>query len=178
MGTESIDPVGLVQRSKIPSNLDESSTITHHLLIRDLKPPFLDGKQVYTKQLEAILPVKDPTSDLAVIARKGSAVVMAKREREERAKAVRDVVSTANTALGNIMGEKEEEKEVKESDGMLSTAVSSFATTKTLSQQRQYLPVFAVREEMMRVVRDNQVIVIVGETGSGKVSLILNRQHN
>lgn len=49
-------------------------------------------------------------------------------------------------------------------------AVSSFAMSKTLKEQREYLPVFAVREEMMRVIRENQIIVIVGETGSGKVS--------
>jgi pre-mRNA-splicing factor ATP-dependent RNA helicase DHX38/PRP16 len=51
-------------------------------------------------------------------------------------------------------------------------AVSSFAMSKTLKEQREYLPVFAVREEMMQVIRENQTIVIVGETGSGKVWLV------
>jgi len=55
-----------------------------HLLVRDLKPPFLDGNIIYTKQLEAVQPIKDPSSDMAVVARKGSRLVREKRERQER----------------------------------------------------------------------------------------------
>lgn len=51
-------------------------------------------------------------------------------------------------------------------------AVSIFAKTRSIKQQREYLPVFAIREEMMQVIRDNQTIVIVGETGSGKVCTV------
>ena len=54
--------------------------------MRDLKPPFLDGKMVFTKQLEAVQSVKDPTSDLAVFARAGSKIVRERREQEERRK--------------------------------------------------------------------------------------------
>ncbi|CAF2152423.1 unnamed protein product [Brassica napus] len=44
------------------------------LLVHDAKlPPFLDnGKAVFTKQVE---PVKDPTSDMAIVSRKGSGLV-------------------------------------------------------------------------------------------------------
>jgi pre-mRNA-splicing factor ATP-dependent RNA helicase DHX38/PRP16 len=51
-----------------------------------LKPPFLDGKIVYTRQTEAISAVKDPTSDMAIVSRKGSVLVKEKREQAERAK--------------------------------------------------------------------------------------------
>ena len=37
-----------------------------------------------------------------------------------------------------------------------SDAVSNFARSKTMREQREYLPVFAVREELLQVVRDNQ----------------------
>jgi hypothetical protein len=42
-----------------------------HLLVHDLQPPFLDGRVVYTKQAEPVSVVKDPTSDIAQLARKG-----------------------------------------------------------------------------------------------------------
>lgn len=83
------------------------------------------------------------------------------------------------TALGNIMGVKKEvdmsannvaggKDENKFSVHMMSTeAVSAFAKSKTIKQQREYLPVFAVREELCQIIRDNQIVVIVGETGSG-----------
>jgi hypothetical protein len=37
-----------------------------------------------------------------------------------------------------------------------SQATSTFAKTRTLKQQREYLPAFACREELVRTLRDNQ----------------------
>lgn len=37
-----------------------------------------------------------------------------------------------------------------------STGVSSFARNRTLKEQREYLPAFACREELMKVIRENQ----------------------
>ena len=51
-----------------------------------------------------------------------------------------------------------------------SSGVSAFAKSRTLKQQREYLPAFACREELMKILRDNQVVVVVGETGSGKTT--------
>ena len=48
-------------------------------------------------------------------------------------------------------------------------AVSQFAKTKTMKEQREYLPIFGVRDALLEVIRENQITVIVGETGSGKV---------
>ncbi|EJS44034.1 prp22p [Saccharomyces arboricola H-6] len=41
-----------------------------------------------------------------------------------------------------------------------------------ISIQRQTLPVYAMRSELMQAVRENQFLVIVGETGSGKTTQI------
>jgi pre-mRNA-splicing factor ATP-dependent RNA helicase DHX38/PRP16 len=37
-----------------------------------------------------------------------------------------------------------------------SAGVSVFARSRTLKEQREYLPAFACREELMKVVRENQ----------------------
>ena len=63
---------------------------------------------------------------------------------------------------------------------------SSFARNRTLKEQREYLPAFACREDLMKVLRENQgishllfdrtvinvclVTIVVGETGSGKTT--------
>ena len=39
-----------------------------------------------------------------------------------------------------------------------SEAVSVFARSKTLREQREFLPAFAIREELLRIIRDNQGI--------------------
>lgn len=48
--------------------------------------------------------------------------------------------------------------------------MSEFAKNKSIKDQREFLPVFEVRDELMRIVRENKVIIIVGETGSGKTT--------
>ncbi|TPX67350.1 hypothetical protein SpCBS45565_g03859 [Spizellomyces sp. 'palustris'] len=196
---------GVVQRKEVDTDFDDDQEGRVHVLVRDLKPPFLDGKIVFTKQLEPVQSVRDPTSDLAVVARKGSKLVREKREQQERAKAAKSL-DLAGTALGNIMGIKKrtEDAEVRqipelsgamvsaaEADGeghkgesqfashlkAQSDAVSAFARSKSLREQREYLPVFSVREELLRVVRENQIIVIVGETGSGKTTQLTQYLH-
>ena len=55
-------------------------------------------------------------------------------------------------------GEKEDYKGDSKFASHLKTAagVSAFAKTRTLKEQREYLPAFAVREELLHIIRDNQ----------------------
>jgi pre-mRNA-splicing factor ATP-dependent RNA helicase DHX38/PRP16 len=52
-------------------------------------------------------------------------------------------------------------------------AASDFARNKTMSEQRRFLPVYGCRDELLQVIRENQVVVVVGETGSGKTTQVL-----
>ena len=45
------------------------------LVVHDTMPPFLDGRVRFTKQADLVLPLKDASSDMAVISRNGSALV-------------------------------------------------------------------------------------------------------
>lgn len=95
----------------------------------------------------------------------GSAVVRFFREQKERRKAQKKEWELAGTKLGEILGVKKEDetderKDFKEenqyakhmSENNSEEAKSSeFAKKKTITQQRQYLPVFAVREELLKV---------------------------
>ena len=180
---------GIAQKAERDMDLEEETELRVHLLVRDLRPPFLDGKIVYTKQLENITVVRDDTSDLARFSRTGSVTVRQKREERERARATGQKFQLAGTSIGNIMGVKDSETpadtEVQEDPASINVkkdsqfashmqkkneTISQFAMTKTVKQQRQYLPAFAVREELLRVIRDNRIVVIVGETGSGKTT--------
>ena len=71
--------------------------------VHDIKPPFLNGKQVYTSQLTAISVVKDPTSDIAILAKKGSAVLKKLRESNDRSKMRERFWELAGTKLGNLL---------------------------------------------------------------------------
>lgn len=157
---------------------DENADRKIHVLVHNLKPPFLEGQEVFTKNKDSISPVLDPQSDMAVFAKNGSALVKEFREKRERQKQSKDSVSVAGTILGNVLGVKEDEdEEGLQSDQKFSDlltgkteGVSDFAKKLSLRQQRQFLPAFAVREELLKVIRDNQVTIIIGETGSGKTT--------
>ncbi|WPH01691.1 pre-mrna-splicing factor atp-dependent rna helicase prp16 [Acrodontium crateriforme] len=165
---------------------DDNDDTRIHLLVHDLKPPFLDGKTVFTKQLDPVSAVRDPQSDMAVFSRKGSRVVKERRQRKERQKQAQEATGVAGTVLGNLTGVKEDDTDsalpdANETEGQnknskfaehlkKDTGQSDFSRTKSLKEQREYLPAFAVREELLRVIRDNQVIIVVGQTGSGKTT--------
>lgn len=78
----------------------------------DTKPPFLDGRVVYTKQAEPVMPIKDPTSDMAIIARKGSALVRETREKQNSNKSRQRFWELAGSKLGNILGVEKTEDQV------------------------------------------------------------------
>ncbi|EGE79057.1 adenosinetriphosphatase [Blastomyces gilchristii SLH14081] len=178
---------GVAQRREYDADFEDDEDSTRvHLLVHDLRPPFLDGRTVFTKQLEPVPAVRDPQSDMAVFSRKGSKVVREKRVQKERQKQAQDATNVAGTALGNLMGIKEDEgdsaiavpgEEEAQHKGSKFAAhlkknegASAFSKSKTLREQREYLPAFAVREELLRVIRDNQVVIVVGQTGSGKTT--------
>ncbi|VDK83962.1 unnamed protein product [Cylicostephanus goldi] len=138
------------------------------------------------QQSKPVIPVVDTTCDMAVAAARGSKVVRQFRESEERKKAQEKHWELAGSKLGNLMGVKQKPDETAEDDddandykgshqfathiSEKSEAVSDFAMEKSLKQQREYLPVFACRQKMMTVIRENNVVIVIGETGSGKTT--------
>ncbi|KYB28330.1 Pre-mRNA-splicing factor ATP-dependent RNA helicase PRP16-like Protein [Tribolium castaneum] len=186
---------GAVHSIDFNEDYDEESIDRVHLLVHNIVPPFLDGRIVFTKQPEPVIPVRDPTSDMAIVSRKGSHLVRVYREQKERKKAQKKHWELGGTKIGNIMGikkkEDEEDKRFNKEDDtadyktdqkfaehMKSTEASSdFAKKKTILEQRRYLPVFAVRQELLNVIRENSVVIIVGETGSGKTTQLTQYLH-
>ncbi|KAJ2724508.1 hypothetical protein GGI07_001939, partial [Coemansia sp. Benny D115] len=189
---------GVTQSSMAASVDDDDNDANRvHLLVHDLKPPFLQGK-VLARQIDPVKTVVDPTSDLAVFARKGSALVKDLREKRERMKATRDAVDMAGTTLGNVMGvpaQADIEDKAKEdaaatkaqevtteeqSQAVLDGSgggASEFSRTRSIREQREYLPAFACRSQLLRVIADNQVTIVVGETGSGKTTQLAQYLH-
>lgn len=201
---------------------EEDSRVT--LIVHNLKPPFLDGRQAFSLQQSVVGTVKDPTGDMAVNARKGSLILRDVRERKEQSKMRKRFWELGGSRIGNAMGIAQPEEEGSEQkleaqamqvggegagsgdedddddnegggervqkvdykDGssyakhmkaQKNTAQSEFSKSKSLSEQRAFLPVFTVRQQLIDVVRENQVTVIVGDTGSGKTTQLTQYLH-
>lgn len=139
---------GAVINTEMDDELDEASEARVHIMVRNVVPPFLDGRITFTKQFEPVIPVKDPTSDMAIVARKGCQSVRRYREQKERQQAAEKVNQLAGTKLGNLLGieKKSDREKVSEEDAIdykksqqfadlmadKSEAVSDFARRNTL----------------------------------------------
>lgn len=195
-----------------------------HLMVRNEKPPFLleaaQGKTVsfvHPSSAMSVSTVKDPTSDIAALARKGSDLVRTVREARDRQKMRQRFWEVGGTKMGDVLGVQkaedqddseeaqvqralEEDKRIHEStkaelesdERNLEDSVSrdvkkrtqygksmgtskeqglsEFSRTLSIREQREFLPIFRVKQELTNVIRDNQVVIIVGETGSGKTT--------
>ncbi|KAI3877863.1 hypothetical protein MKX03_028749 [Papaver bracteatum] len=182
---------GAVRGTNVQTEFEDEDECRVNLLIHDTKPLFLNEKVVFTKQADPIVPLKDPTSDMAIISRKGSALVREIHEKRMQNKSRQRFWELAGSKLGDILGVEKTAEEIDADTAVVGNegeidfkedakfaqhmqekgeAVSEFAKSKTLLQQRQYLPIYSQRDELMQVIRENQVVVIVGETGSGKTT--------
>ncbi|RZC57806.1 hypothetical protein C5167_005110 [Papaver somniferum] len=176
---------GAVRGTIVQTEFEDEDERRVILLIHDTKPLFLDGRVVFTKQADPIVPLKDPSSDMAMISRKGSALVKEIHEKQSQNKSRQRFWELAGSKLGDILGVEKTAEQVDADTAVVGDegeidfkedakfaqhmqqkgeAVSDFAKSKTLMQQRQYLPIYSQRDELM------QVIIIVGETGSGKTT--------
>merc|ERR1719486_910885 len=43
-------------------------------------------------------------------------------------------------------------------------------TSMSILEQRQSLPIYKLKDELIRAINDNQILIVVGETGSGKTT--------
>ena len=173
-------------------DMDEERVV---LIFHDTRPPFLDGRQLFTKQHEPVLPVKDQTSDLAVISKRTPTLIKEYRKKQAESKSRDRFWDVAGTKMGKVVGEPEK---VDENDaavapdtdasgelanfkatsqfathlegGGAASARSEFTKKNSIAEQRKLLPVFGVRDALLQVIRENVVIVVVGETGSGKTT--------
>eukprot|EP00466_Bigelowiella_natans_P001567 jgi/Bigna1/49652/estExt_Genewise1.C_530063 len=184
---------GAVTQANVQTEFEDETENKVHLIVHNLKPPFLTKGFKFTTQQKMVSVVKDATNDFAQCARKGSALLREVREQNERSKMRQRFWELAGSRLGDALGvEKEKKEEEKDTDASnmdeegnvdyknasqfadhmkgKNNAASAFAKTKTITQQREFLPIFTKRDELLQIVRDHQIVVVVGQTGSGKTT--------
>ncbi|CAI9117651.1 OLC1v1019095C1 [Oldenlandia corymbosa var. corymbosa] len=194
---EQLKRSGIVKSTELQTEFDDEEERKYVLLVHDVKPPFLDGSIVFSKQAEPLLPIKNPTSDMAVISRKGSTLVCEVHEKQSLNKSRERFWELAGSKLGDILGVEKTAEQIDADTAVVGKecevdfkedarfaqhmgkgeAVSEFSRSKTIAQQREYLPIFSVRDELLQVIRENQVVVVVGETGSGKTTQLTQYLH-
>ncbi|CAK9048861.1 unnamed protein product [Durusdinium trenchii] len=193
-----LEAMGLAERKEVKldfSKEDEEKRVA--VVVRETTPPFLDGRKVFTTQTEAVSAVKDPTSDMAVFCKQGSKVVRQVREESDQGKFRQRFWELSGSKMGNIMGVNKKTDNDKKDDDVSddefdhkasnqygqalkkqkTEAQSEFAKTRSIKQQRESLPVYQVRSDLIDLLREHNVLVCVGETGSGKTTQLTQYLH-
>eukprot|EP00929_Paragymnodinium_shiwhaense_P057689 TRINITY_DN28886_c0_g1_i1.p1 TRINITY_DN28886_c0_g1~~TRINITY_DN28886_c0_g1_i1.p1 ORF type:complete len:1278 (+),score=412.96 TRINITY_DN28886_c0_g1_i1:193-4026(+) len=181
------------ERSLDYSNPDDERRVV--VMVRDTTPPFLDGRFVFTTQTEPVKTVRDDTSDMAILAKQGSRVVKQVREEGEQGKFRQRFWEIQGSQMGKALGVKEKQGDAEDDvddeefdhkaggqygaalKSQKIVAMSEFARTKTMAEQRRSLPVYTVREEFLELLREHQILIVVGETGSGKTTQLTQYVH-
>lgn len=148
----------------------DEDTISH-LIVHEKLPPFLDGKIKFSKQVNPILPVKDPTCDMAVNAKKGSALVKELRQQKE--------IRRSNISrLTKIKTEDDHERSRSSYRDKYSKHLEKSKPDKNkIKMKRRELPVYKCKDELLHIIDENQIVIVVGETGSGKTTQLTQYLH-
>ena len=178
--------------------MQHNETSASHTYLQLLKLSLL--LQVHTKRQEQANLVKDPTGDMSKISMKGSNLLREYREKRDQHRGRQRFWEMKGSAMGNAIGivddghpedateaakferpmadgEDGAEKHFGELLKAKNVARSDFSRSKSLSQQRQSLPIFACKDSILRAVRENSVVVVEGETGSGKTTQLVQFMH-
>ncbi|KAK1417406.1 hypothetical protein QVD17_26533 [Tagetes erecta] len=152
-------------------------------------PVFLRGYGDYSMDMSPVKIFKNPEGSLSRAAALQSALMKERREvRDQKERSMLDSIpKDLNRPWEDPMPESGERRLAHELTGVGLSAYDmpdwkkdSFGKTLTfgqrsklsLQEQRQSLPIFKLKNELIQAVHDNQVLVVIGETGSGKTTQV------
>lgn len=161
----------------------------------DSEPAFLRGQTNRSgRQMDPIKVVKNPDGSMQRAAMQQGAMAKERRElrRAQQQQSVDTIPKDMNKPWEDPLpeaGERHFAQELRsinmsalENDGRpeWKTKVESKAlsygiiSNKSIKEQREGLPVYRLKQPLMKAISENQVLVVIGETGSGKVRLNFN----
>jgi ATP-dependent RNA helicase DHX8/PRP22 len=159
--------------------------------VRDEEPPFLAGQTRQSLELSPIRVVRAPDGSLNRAAMAGTNLAKERRELRQQEAQDKAAEQAAQVDLSaqwqdpmiapdqrKFASELRTAQPNKPSDAVpewkratQSKDVSyGRRTNLTIKQQRESLPVYKFRKQLLDAVRDNQLLIVVGDTGSGKTT--------
>ncbi|CAI6273681.1 unnamed protein product [Periconia digitata] len=156
--------------------------------LTETEPAFLAGQTKQTLDLSPIRILKAPEGSLARAATQGAVLASERRDlrvQEAQAKAAEeaekvDLSSQWNDPLSTKRGFAEEFRNARNDQSRdkmpewkkISTKNAEFGkrTNMSMKEQRESLPVFKFRSQLLEAVSQNTFLIVVGDTGSGKTT--------
>ncbi|XP_039268020.2 ATP-dependent RNA helicase DHX8-like [Styela clava] len=154
------------------------------------EPPFLSGHTKQSIDLSPVRIVKNPDGSLSKSAMMQSALSKERREIKQQQREseldsapaglnknwIDPMPGTANQQVdGNSKGAGLMVSDMPEwKKQVFGGKKASYGRKTELSiiEQRQGLPIYKLKEQLVQAVHDNQILIVIGETGSGKTTQI------
>ncbi|XP_019857665.1 PREDICTED: ATP-dependent RNA helicase DHX8-like [Amphimedon queenslandica] len=188
---EKSDYPGFDEETGILPDDDEGSDEDIEIELVDEEPWFLRGQTKYSVSHSPVKIVKNPDGSLQRAAQTQSALSKERREvRQAQREAEMDNVprdigktwidpvpggGTGERYLANDFKQMVAPPELPEWKRVSFGGVKASYGKKTqlsLLEQRQSLPIYKLKDELVEAVRKNQILIVIGETGSGKTTQI------
>eukprot|EP00435_Cladocopium_sp_Y103_P075320 s107_g56.t1 len=158
--------------------------------LQEKEPVFLRGQTTKAGvRLSPIQVVKEPDGSLARAASTAQALATERREAREA------MQQSLLDAIPKDMGRPWEDPKPEAGERTIAQALRGLGQTsyelpewkklyigksvsygqksvKPIKEQRESLPIFKLRNELLQAIHDNQVLIVIGETGSGKTTQI------
>ncbi|KAK3391243.1 ATP-dependent RNA helicase DHX8 [Podospora didyma] len=158
--------------------------------VRDEEPPFLAGQTKQSLELSPIRVIKAPDGSLNRAAMAGTNLSKERKELRQQASDEKegetkadlsaqwnDPMANPDKVLFNSLKKTHDKHSnpdaaVPEWKRTIAPKDQSLGkrTSMTIKEQRESLPVYVFREQLIKAIRENQILIVVGETGSGKTT--------
>ncbi|GIY28685.1 ATP-dependent RNA helicase DHX8 [Caerostris extrusa] len=171
----------------LPKDEDDDEDIEIELV--EDEPAFLSGHgRANMQDLSPVRIMKNPDGSLAQAAMMQSALAKERREqKQQQREAEMDSIpaglnkhwidplpdAEGRTLAANMRGiglSTQDLPEWKKHISGGSKASYGKKTQLTILEQRQSLPIYKLKDDLIKAVTDNQILIVIGETGSGKTT--------
>lgn len=153
--------------------------------------PFLKGHGRMINDLSPVRIVKNPDGSLAQAAMMQGALSKERREQKMQDRQATEAQTQggssqkdwndpmadkkggpSNSATFDPTGGKANADLPEWKKSIISGSKGSFGkkTSMSILEQRQSLPIYKLKDELVKAINDNQILIVVGETGSGKTT--------
>lgn len=155
--------------------------------VNDMEPAFLSGQTKITLELSPVKIVKAPDGTLNRAALAGASLAKERRDLKRLEQNENEEGEQKNLAQPWLdpMANQNERQFASDQRGnqpasrlpiqpawKAANKVVSYGkiTSMSIQEQRRSLPIYKLRNQLVQAIKDNQILVVVGDTGSGKTT--------
>lgn len=169
-----------LMRLEVQNNLNDYTTEENiDIELKEEEPPFLKGQTAKAGvNFSPIRIVKNPDGSLHRAAIQQSEQTKNRRELRELQNKTYIETNTSKDQIGKDFNNTIDNTSMKILQGNTKNVIQPrkfHATSRSymsMKEQRESLPIFQLKSQIMRMIQDNRILVVIGETGSGKTTQI------